>query len=115
MSVIPPPGPAWGRAPQRRPFPQRPALQTPAGNEASKQQTCAQGKNLTKYVVSDSSWAVVPFDKGTRFPTFGYETATVGAPLVLEVDTAAGAGPGGAGVVLTYTRANSGMGNTTVT
>jgi hypothetical protein len=87
-----------------------------AGNEASMQQVCAQGKNMTKYVEQSAGWSIVAFDKGTKYPTYGYETTTPGAPLVLEVDTtpkppAAHA----AGVVLTYTKAKSGFGDATVT
>jgi hypothetical protein len=79
------------------------------------QQVCAQGKNMSQYVVSDASWSVVPFDKGTRFPTFGYETTTPDAPLVLEVDTTSPQPDVGAGVILTYTKAKEGFGTAKIT
>jgi hypothetical protein len=80
------------------------------GNEASMQQVCAQGKNMSRHVVSSDSWSVVAFDKGTRFPTFGYESSTPGKPLVLEVDTTSPIPGGSAGVVLTYTKGKEGYG-----
>ena len=60
---------------------------------------------------------MVPYSDGAgRFPTYGYETSVKGAPLVLQVDTSKGALPGSAlGVVLTYTKAQSGYGNAKVT
>lgn len=46
-------------------------------------QVCAQGKNMTNHVIADDGWAVVPFDKGTRYPTFGYEVSNRMGPGVL--------------------------------
>lgn len=58
----------------------------------------------------------MPYDGGGKYPTFGYETTTPNAPLVLAVDTAKGAMPGSAlGVVLTYTKAKTGFGDAKVT
>ncbi|GBF91596.1 hypothetical protein Rsub_04336 [Raphidocelis subcapitata] len=86
-----------------------------AGNEASLQQMCAQGKNMSTYVAESAGWAVVPYDKGTKYPTFGFETATPGAPLVLELDTTASPPANASGVILTYTKAHTGFGNAKVT
>lgn len=43
---------------------------------------CAQGKNMSSYVAKSAGWAVVAYDKGTKYPTYGFETTTQGAPLV---------------------------------
>lgn len=78
-------------------------------------QICAQGKNMSQLVVKSDSWQMVPFTEGTRFPTFGYETSTPGAPLTFEVDTTVGGVRGGTpGVIITHTKAQSGLGTATV-
>ncbi|KIZ07114.1 hypothetical protein MNEG_0835 [Monoraphidium neglectum] len=85
------------------------------GNEGSKDQICAQGKSMTRFVIASQGWAVVSYDDGGQhFPTFGYETTTPGVPLVLQVDTTTPAG-GVRGVVLTYTKAKTGFGDAQVT
>ena len=70
---------------------------------------------MSRYVVASEGWEVVGFDKGTRYPTYGYETTTPGKPLVLELDTTTTRAGEGAGVVLTYTKGKTGYGNATVT
>lgn len=80
------------------------------GNEAASKQVCAQGHNFTELVVSSDGWQLVPFSDGTRYPTFGYETVTPGAPLVIEVDTRGATPDTAAGVVITYTKAQTGFG-----
>jgi hypothetical protein len=79
------------------------------------QQVCAQGKNMSQYVVADDSWSIVSFDKGTRFPTYGYETTAPGVPLVLQVDTTSPNPNVGAGVILSYTKAQTGFGTAKIT
>jgi hypothetical protein len=79
-------------------------------------QTCAQGRNMTRYVVGDAGWTLTTYLNGNKYPTYGYETTTLGNPLTFEVDTSS-PGPVGAGtsVMLTYTKAKAGYGNATVT
>ncbi|GBF91603.1 hypothetical protein Rsub_04343 [Raphidocelis subcapitata] len=85
------------------------------GNEGSTDQTCAQGKNMTAYVKNSIGWAIIPFEDNAKYPTFGYETTTVGAPLVLEVDTTKSVNKSaGAGVVISYTKGKTGYGNMTI-
>ncbi|KAI8475679.1 MAG: SGNH hydrolase-type esterase domain-containing protein [Monoraphidium minutum] len=85
-----------------------------ADNEASMAQVCAQGKNMSRYVVQDDGWKMTAFDKGTKYPTFGFETSTPGTPLVIEASTA-GSGTRPASVMITYTKAKAGFGNAKVT
>ncbi len=83
----------------------------PAGNEGASSQVCAQGKSLSKFIVASAGWELVAFDKGGKFPTFGYETTAAGEPLILEVDTTGtGDAKRGRGVAVTYTKAQSGFG-----
>jgi len=79
------------------------------------QQVCAQGKNMSQYVLNSDSWQVVAFDKGTKYPTFGYETTSPGKPLVLQVDTTSPIPGGSAGVVVTYTKGKDGYGRAKIT
>ena len=85
-----------------------------AGNEASAGQVCAQGKNMSTYVVQSDGWQLVAYDKGTKYPTYGYETTSTGKPLVFEVDTTTPDARRGAGVILTYTKQQSGIGRARV-
>ena len=105
QTLITPPLPTW----------RHPHTHAAIGNEGSLEQVCAQGKNMSRHVVQADGWQLVAFDKGTRFPTYGYETSSAGKPLVLEVDTTTARAGEGAGVLLTYTRGKTGYGNATVT
>ncbi|KAI8469583.1 MAG: SGNH hydrolase-type esterase domain-containing protein [Monoraphidium minutum] len=87
-------------------------------NEAGREQVCAQGKEMKDYVASSDGWSLVEYDgPGMKYPTYGYETTQTGKPLVLQVDTTTPGGPAGAaaGVVLTYTKAQTGFGNAKIT
>jgi len=65
---------------------------------------------MAKYISSSENWQLVSLDQGAKFPTFGYETTSVGSPLVLEVDTTTTNPKVGRSVVITYTKAKNGYG-----
>jgi hypothetical protein len=70
---------------------------------------------MSRHVVASAGWEVTPYSEGTKYPTFGYETTTPAAPLVIEASTVGDAPGRPASVMLTYTKAKAGFGNAKVT